>query len=182
MVQKEMVVEQIDFSTAYLNSEIDRPVYLKPPPGMDIPPGHCLKLKKALYGLRQSGNLWNTTINQHLISMGFTRSIVDTCLYTKREGDSEIILLLWVDDVILGGSSQKVLDEFKSSLKSSFKIKELGPLKDFLGIEFDCKSKTCITMSQGKYVDKILERFGLTNCNPKNFAMPHGHKQGSVYR
>ena len=110
MVQKDMVIEQLDFSTAYLNSDIDRPVFMKPPPGMNIPAGHCLKLKKALYGLRQSGNLWNTTINEYLLGKGFTRSMVDTCLYTKRDGESEIILLLWVDDVIIGGSSQKVLD------------------------------------------------------------------------
>merc|ERR1711888_232359 len=105
-----MIVEQIDFSAAYLNSDLDWPIYMQAPPGYKIPPGHCFLLKKALYGLKQSGNLWNHTLNEFLLKLGFKRSWADTCLYTKFDGKSEIILLLWVDDIIIGASDQVTLD------------------------------------------------------------------------
>ena len=78
MVQKKMIVEQMDFSAAYLNSDLDRPIFMRAPPGYKVPPGHCFLLKKALYGLKQSGNLWNHTLNEYLLKLGFKQSMADT--------------------------------------------------------------------------------------------------------
>ena len=64
--------------------------------------------------------------------------MADTCLYTKFDGKSEIILLLWVDNLIVGASDKITLDNFKEAVKSKFAIKELGALKSFLGIDFTC--------------------------------------------
>ena len=64
--------------------------------------------------------------------------MADTCLYTKFEGKSELILLVWVDNIIIGASDRNTLNVFKKALKAKFEIKELGQLKSFLGIDFNC--------------------------------------------
>ena len=173
MAEEEMHVHQMDFNCAFLNSDIDKVIYMEPPPGYTKDRSIILKLKKSLYGLKQSGNLWNSMLNKFLINQGFIRSQVDTCVYTKGQGKSKIILLVWVDDLIIGASDMQVLNDFKKTLKDNFKMKDLGPLTYFLGIEFNC-SPGKISMKQTKYIERILEKFRLENCNPKSLPCATG--------
>ena len=166
-------VDQMDFCSAFLNSDLDEVIYMEPPPGYTKDRSKICKLKKSLYGLKQSGHLWNNMLNSFLTKQGFTRSMVDTCVYTRFKGESKIILLVWVDDLIIGSSDLQDLNNFKRSLMDNFKMKDLGPLKYFLGIEFKC-SPGLISMKQTAYIDRILEKFGLTNCNPKSIPCATG--------
>ena len=100
---------------------------MEPPTGYTSDRNKICKLKKSLYGLKQSGNLWNNMLNNFMVSQGFTRSMVDTCVYTRFHGKAKIILLVWVDDLIIGASDLQVLNDFKKSLMDNFKMKDLVP-------------------------------------------------------
>ena len=164
-----LIVHQMDVCTAFLNADIDYDIYVKQPEGYektteDGKPLYC-KLKKSLYGLKQSGRMWNHKINSFFINNGFTQSKVDSCIYTKHEGDKVIIILLWVDDILIASSCAQLLDQFKSLLKQSFKMKDLGLVKWFLGISFEFNDN-CISINQSKYIAKILERFQMSDAYP----------------
>ena len=77
-----------------------------------------------------------------------------------------MIILIWVDALIIAATSKIVLKEVKEMLTDRFKMKDLGKLKHFLGIDFE-QTEGQVKMSQTKYVDKILERFGMQECKPR---------------
>ena len=138
--------------------------------------GNVLKLNKSLYGLKQSSKLWNEMLNKFLISLGFVRSIVDSCLYTYQKGENIGIIVIWVDDLILSSNSNDVMNFVKAKLKNSFKVKELGPISKFLGIEFE-RSKDSMRMHQTKFANSILQRFKMNDCKPKKTPCPLNVKE-----
>ncbi|CAL4239318.1 unnamed protein product, partial [Meganyctiphanes norvegica] len=83
-VAESLKVHQLDFDSAYLNAEIDCEIYMEPPELFPCNrPSEVLKIKKSLYGLKQSGRLWNEMLHAYLVEKNFTRSLVDTCVYTQ---------------------------------------------------------------------------------------------------
>jgi hypothetical protein len=71
----------MDAKNAFLNGNLEEHVYLRPPPGLDVPKGHCLKLHKAIYGLKQAPRVWYGELKKFFISAGFTPSPADPCLF-----------------------------------------------------------------------------------------------------
>ena len=171
--QNNMVVHQMDVKAAYLNAPIDCDIYVEQPKGYEKvgKNGEKLvcKLNKSLYGLKQSGRNWNETIHDYLSKEGFVQSLADPCVYRKFVDDDAsncIILVIWVDDLIISASNNKLLEDVKKSLSDKFKMKDLGILHWFLGTEFVC-SDGMIEMKQSRYIEKILEKFGMDSCKPK---------------
>ena len=168
-VDKKMGVHQMDVKSAYLNAPIDVEIYVQQPQGYEIKDkdGNPLvwKLNKSLYGLKQSGRNWNNMLHDYLINQGFTQSLTDTCVYTKQNAEL-CIVLIWVDDIIIASTSDSCLKVVKEALKCKFKMKDLGKISHFLGIEFLVDNDT-ISMSQGKYIERLLEKFQMHNCKPK---------------
>lgn len=78
-----------------------------------------------------------------------------------------VVALVWVDDIIIAGSNTDVLKEAKDSLMMRFKMKDLGVLSWFLGIQFKCGGD-CIETNQNQYVEKILSKFRMSDCKPKS--------------
>ena len=171
-VQEGFIVHQMDVKTAYLNAPIDVELYIEQPPGYiksDVSGNRLVcKLNKSLYGLKQSGRIWNNLLDSFLISQNFVKSVVDTCVYTKVDEECKIciILIIWVDDIIIAARNVDILNDVKTILSNRFKMKDLGQLSMFLGIEFKFEND-CISMNQSKYVEKILSKFKMSNCNPK---------------
>ena len=169
-VNENMNLFQLDVKTAYLNAPIDCELYMEQPAGYikyDAKGNKLVwRLKKSLYGLKQSGRLWNSLLHDFLIMKGFTQSISDYCLYTKNSKDQKIILVIWVDDIILATTSHDDAVAIKSMLSERFKMKDFGIVSNFLGIEFIIESQM-IKMHQSSYVSKILEKFKMLDCNPK---------------
>ena len=92
------------------------------------------RLKKSLYGLKQSPRCWNTALDQLLKEIGFVQSESDPCIY--RESSGELFLLgVYVDDIVMASKNQARLKEVKKSLAKRFDIKDLGKLHHFLGIK-----------------------------------------------
>ena len=169
-VQENWLIHQMDVKTAYLNADIDCDIYVEQPSGFIKSSQNSndlvYKLKKSLYGLKQSGRNWNNLLHNFLLSQDFVQSLCDNCVYTKHMNSSKIIIIVWVDDLIIAASDINKLNEIKQSLSLKFKMKDLGVVSWFLGIEFNIKDNL-IEMNQSKYVEKILTKFKMSDCNPK---------------
>lgn len=87
-------------------------------------------------------------------------------MYYRNKDDSNVIIIVWVDDIIIGASDESLLNSVKFSLGQRFKMKDMGELSWFLGIEFK-RENGCIEMNQTKYLEKILFRFKMNDCKPK---------------
>ena len=112
-IQMGMVVHQMDVKTAYLNAPIDCELYIEQPEGYERkgPNGQKLlcKLKKSLYGLKQSGRNWNCLFHGYLTQERFVQSLDDPCVYVKSTEFGLVIAIVWVDDIIIAGSNTVVL-------------------------------------------------------------------------
>ena len=168
--QENMTLHQMDVKTAYLHAPIDFEIYMKQPEGYEVTSenGDILvcKLKKSLYGLKQSGRNWNKVLHDCLTENQFIQNQADHCVYTSEIENQKVFILIWVDDIIIAASNEVLMTEVKKMLTSKFKMKDLGKLKHFLGIDFE-QSEHCVKMSQKKYVEKILERFEMEDCKPR---------------
>ncbi len=128
-----------------------------PPPGMNIPPDHVLKLKKSIYGLKQAGLNWNTCITTFLLSIGFRQCVSDTCCFIKGSDiNSYIFILIYVDDILIGSRDINLIRSTKESIAHRFEIEDLGILKYYLGINFTLSTDS-ITMCQRVYIEILAE-------------------------
>src|SRR5690242_15951928 len=123
-----------------------------------------MKLNKSLYGLKQSPRNLNKTINQYLLSVGFVNSDADSCVYI-RVTDSTI-LVLYVHDVIISTVDDDTSDAVAAQLISRFAMTDLGSVSLYLGMQVIRDSATgSIDINQNHYVDVLLERFNMLDCN-----------------
>ena len=130
---------------------------------------HVCRLKKALYGFKQAPKTWYGRIDSFLMSLGFTKSKVDSNLYYKVVDGDQVILLLYMDDLFLTGEEKLILDS-KRKLAVEFEMKDLGMMHYFLGLEVWQKPGE-IVLSQEKYVMEILKRLGMMDCKSMTTSM-----------
>jgi hypothetical protein len=174
-VELGLQVHQLDFTSAYLNGEIEEEVFMEIPSefydilnekesrkfrGNKV----CL-IRKALYGLKQSGRQWYKKLDEKLKQQKLKPLNSDPCVYINKEDGNIVIVVIYVDDLMVASDNPRKLQRLKSELSKSFEMKDLGPLSFCLGIEFtqDVEKQT-ITMSQSKYIKETLSRFNMENC------------------
>jgi hypothetical protein len=126
------------------------------------------RLKKSLYGLKQAPRQWYLKFDRFMTEQGYSRCHSDHCVYLKKiENGSFIILLLYVDDMLVAGSNMQDINVLKKKLANSFAMKDLGAAKKILGMRITRDRKNCkLTLSQGEYTEKVLERFRMQNAKP----------------
>ena len=86
--------------------------------------------------MKQSGRNWNSLLHKLFEKHIFIQSQVDACVYIREDDDNKILIVMWVDDIVIAASSIKLMNEAKELLKENFKMKDLGPISWFLGIQF----------------------------------------------
>ena len=123
------------------------------------------KLLKSLYGLKQAPKQWHEKFDRTLTSAGFVINEADRCVYYHHGGGEDVILCLYVDDLLIFGTSINVINEVKSFLSKCFDMKDLGEADVILNIKLN-KDESGITLSQSHYVEKILSRFGFMDSKP----------------
>jgi histone deacetylase 1/2 len=140
---------------------------MKQPPGFvdSALPSHVCRLYKSLYGLKQAPRAWYTRLSDFLISIGFTASKVDTSLFILSIDADIFYLLVYVDDILLMGSNSTMLHRLIQLLSSEFKLRDLGVVHYFLGIEVQ-PIVMGLMLRQHKYILDILTRAGMTSCKP----------------
>ena len=139
-----------------------------PKEGETLPTNTICKLKKSLYGMKHASRQWFVKFSSTLLSMGFSKSHNDHTLFTKNNDGKYIAVLVYVDDIIC--NDDKEVDQLKDDLRGVFKLRDLGPLKYFLGLDIVCSQKG-ITICQRKYVLEILEETRKMACKPSSIPM-----------
>lgn len=160
-----MKIHQMDVSSAFLNGNIEEELYLTQPEGF-IQSGKenfLCKLNKAIYGLKQAPKCWNSCIDSFLKELKFEQSSNDSCIYTKTIDNKHCILGIYVDDVIIASESIDYINDIKTSLNSRFKMKDLGSLNYFLGVNIDTRNEG-IFLHQSSCISSMLTKFGFDNC------------------
>jgi hypothetical protein len=123
------------------------------------------KLKKSLYVLKQAPKQCYLNFYWFMIEQGYSRWHFDHCVCFKRlENGSYIILLLYVDGMLVAGSNMQDINVLKKKLSNSFVMKDLGVANKILGMRITRdRKKHKLTLSQGEYIEKVLERFRMQN-------------------
>lgn len=162
---------QMDVSNAFLHGDFKEHIYMKLSPGnthygcrtnpnyatvVPVPdPTLVCKLKKTLYGLKQSPRLWFHKLTSTLTQDGFLQSKADYSLSTRTAGNTITNILIYVDDLMICGNSSSQIDKLKSMPSSHFHMKDLDNLRYFIGIEID-RTKSGFFISQAKYTLDFL--------------------------
>nr|KYP49734.1 Retrovirus-related Pol polyprotein from transposon TNT 1-94 [Cajanus cajan] len=164
---------QLDVNNAFLNGTLAEEIYMQIPPGYSTSntktttPLVC-KLNRSIYGLKQASRSWFNKFSNTLISHGFTQSKYDYTL--KGSKATFIAVLVYVDDIVLASPSSNMINGAKNMLQRQFKLKDLGDLKFFLGLEL-LKSREGIYLCQRHYTLAILEDCGMLACKPSAVPM-----------
>jgi hypothetical protein len=110
-----LLVHQMDVKTAFLNGELDEEIYMEQPAGFvaNGQEGMVCKLLKYLYGLKQAPKQWHKRFDRTLTSAGFVVKEADKCVYYRYGGDDGVILCMYVDDILILGTSLDVIKEIK---------------------------------------------------------------------
>ena len=155
---------------------------------MTQPEGFCVggpqlvcKLNKALYGLKQAPRAWFSKLQSALLTMGFNSAKCDCSLFIKITSHNTLYVLVYVDDVIITGSTQQAISQLIQELHSTFSLKDLGSLHyflgiDFLGIEAKPTSERGLLLSQSKYISDLLVKASVSDCKPSTTPMSSGTK------
>ena len=165
-VQNGLKLHQMDVTTAFLNGKLKEEVYMKQPEGYTVKGKEDLvcRLKKSIYGLKQSPRCWNSALDSHLKKMGFIQTNGDPCLYMASEGEM-FLIAVYVDDIILAGKSNKKLTSVKQALSKEFQVKDMGELHYFLGVKVVQDHKTGnVWIGQESYTENVLRRFGMEDA------------------
>ncbi|KAL4023951.1 hypothetical protein IC575_017721 [Cucumis melo] len=131
-------------------------------------------LKKALYGLKQAPRAWYSKIDEHLLSLGFLKSLSESTLYVKHNGTNILIVSLYVDDLLVTGNNADHIQNFKWEMMKMFEMTDLGLMSYFLGIEIK-QGQGEVFICQKKYAKEILKKFKMDEC--KAVSTPMNQKE-----
>ena len=157
-------VEQMDVTTAFLNGTLEEDLYLQQPKGQEVKGKETwvCKLHKSIYGLKQAPRVWNSTLNNFLVRLGFVSSDADPCIYIWKNGKNTVIVGVYVDDLAITGDTRKYIEWIKTEFEQRFKMKDMGPVKFILGIEIERNRKLrTMKLHQNAYALKKINEFGM---------------------
>ena len=143
---------QKDVKCAFLNGPLDEEVYIKQSVGFvkRDKERNVYRLHKALYGLKQAPRAWNKKIDSFLREKEFVKCTTEYGVYVRRRKSKLLILCLYVGDLLITGSCQSEIEDFKGDLSKEFEMSDLGEISYFLGIKF-YKRNRGLMMHQRRY-------------------------------
>ena len=172
-------LRQFDVETAFLYAPLEEEIYVSPPAGFEEYDGEgrelVWKLKKSLYGLRQSPRNWYQEFSGFLTAYGVSKNPHDPCVYTFKDqtGELKCMLIVYVDDVPSGiAGDAEWYKQFLSDLKAKYNIKE-GPLEWCLGIEV-VRGEDYIELKQTKYINDMLVKYDMEQCTGASVPLAAG--------
>jgi hypothetical protein len=127
----------MDVKSVFLNGYLNEEVYVEQPKGFVDPsfPNHVYRLKKALYGFKQTPKAWYKRLTQFLVEQGYRKAGTDKTLFGKYDNGRLMIAQIYVDDIIFGGMSNKIVQRFIQQMQSKFEMSLVGELTYFLGLQ-----------------------------------------------
>lgn len=175
--QKGWKVFQLDVKSAFLNGILQEEIYVEQPQGF-VKEGEGDKvylLRKALYGLKQAPRAWYSKIDEHLLNLGFVKSLSETTLYVKRNSTDILIVSLYVDDLLVTGNNTDLIQNFKQEMMKVFEMTDLESMSYFLGMEIK-QGQGEVLIYQKKYAKEILKKFQMEECKAASTPMNQKEK------
>ena len=106
----------MDVKNAFLNGDLSEEVYMQPPHGLSVESNKVCHLRRALYGLKQAPRAWFAKFSSTISRLGYMVSHYDSTLFLRRIDKGNILLLLYVDDMIITGDDLSGIQELKDFL------------------------------------------------------------------
>lgn len=168
-------LQQLDVNNAFLQGPLEEEVYMLQPPGFvdKDHPDHVCRLNKAVYGLKQAPRAWYTALKDFLVSIGFKKSLADESLFVQHLGTSFVYMLIYVDDIIITGTSMAAITRVIDLLAAKFSLKDLGELSYFLGMEAT-RTSDGLHLTQMKYIIDLLRKTKISDAKPVATPMSSG--------
>jgi hypothetical protein len=178
-------LECFDATRAFLWSDLNETIYMKYPQGYSGTPGMVWRLLKSLYGLKQASLMWYKLFRTTLEKLGFKRSEFDHGLFTYHwpfNGSKAICFLaVHVDDGLGATNSTSFFTHLKGEIAKAFGIKDLGPVKSFIGFQFERdRISRELWIHQENYVNNLLDEYSLHDCNSVSTPLDSNHPFGDI--
>jgi len=135
IVNENLHSDQLNVKNVFLHGLLTQDIYMKQPEGCEDGTSRVCKLNKTLYGLKQSPRAWNLAFKDYVKELGLKQSKYDQCMFDESNENIRTYLLLYVDDIIIAGNNRSHLNDIKHLLEERFTMKDLGSLRNFLGID-----------------------------------------------
>ena len=166
-VQHNLLLHQMDVVTAFLNGLLEEDIYMEQPDGYRQHGQEHLvcKLKRSLYGLKQSSRCWNVVLSRFMESIGYSQSSADPCIFV-RKADTLSIVAVYVDDLIIATETEEEMKQVKELFQSQFMMKDLGELHYCLGITINQRHGEFIELHQKQYILDMLKKYKLMDAKP----------------
>ncbi|WVZ93939.1 hypothetical protein U9M48_039888 [Paspalum notatum var. saurae] len=145
-------LQQMDVKSAFLNGFIEE------------------ELRKALYGLKQAPRAWYARLKSFLLKSGFVMGSVDKTLFLLSRGGDTLIVQIYIDDIIFGGSSHALVSSFAEQMSREFEMSLMGELQFFLGLQIK-QGLEGTFVHQAKYTRDILKKFNMGDSKPMTTPM-----------
>ncbi|WVZ80321.1 hypothetical protein U9M48_027807, partial [Paspalum notatum var. saurae] len=162
----------MDVKSAFLNEFIEGEVYVRQPPGFESArfPDRVYKLRKALYGLKQAPRAWYARLKSFLLKSGFVMGSADKTLFLLSHGGDTLIVQIYVDDIIFGGSCHALVSSFVEQMSREFEMSLMGEFLFFLGLQIK-QGLEGTFVHQAKYTRDILKKFNMDDSKPMTTPM-----------
>jgi transposase InsO family protein len=174
---KDWHISGLDVKTAFLYGDLDEELYMEQPEGFKVP-GHknknkVMRLKKAIYGLKQAALAWWKALDASMARIGCTRLVSDSGIFVNK--GKTIVIIVYVDDVLFLGANKKDISSLKERFMQIWECRDLGDTQEFLRMRI-VKSKGRILIDQVDYLHKVLQRFKLVNAKTVPTPLPEGYQ------
>ena len=128
---------QMDVKCAFLNGFLNEEVFVEQPKGFQDPhfPDHVLRLKKAVYEMKQAPRAWYDRLTNYLLDRGFQRGYIDRTLFVKKDENYLLVAQVYVDDMVFRATVDARAIKFFKEMKKEFEMCMVGELTFFLGLK-----------------------------------------------
>ncbi|GKV19984.1 hypothetical protein SLEP1_g30170 [Rubroshorea leprosula] len=166
-VNKHWPIRQLDVNNAFLHGKLEEELFMEQPPGFvdSSQPQHVCRLHKSIYGLKQAPRTWYQELKAFLLQHGLVNSRSDYSLFIFHYQSEWVYFLIFVDDIIVTGSTEKLVESIISLMGATFSIKDLGCLNYFLGVNA-IFTNAGLFLSQAQYIRELLAKFDMSDAKP----------------
>jgi len=171
---EDLELRSVDITSAFTNGDLDEEIYMKQPEGFHMgSTNQVCRLRKSLYGLKQSARQWNKKLHSVLTELGFSRIESDRSVYIYSNGEVRIIVPIYIDDITLASKSSTAIDKYVQLLSQHFKCRDLGPTSFLLGVSVErTRSTHTLKLHQHQFILDLLQKYGMSDCKPVLTPLP----------
>jgi hypothetical protein len=162
-----LIIHQMDVKTAFLNGDLVEEIYMEQPEGLIVKGQEhkVCRLQKSLYGLKQAPKQWHEKFDKVILEFGFKINEHDKCLYYKENKGEHVFMCLYVDDILIFGTTLEIIKDVKDHLSRNFDMKDLGEANVILGMKLE-RTSNGIKLSQSHAIEKMLKKYEYFDTSP----------------